>query len=93
LALQFANAASNGFLVAVEQSREVNQATAAQFDGLSAGIKSTFSFTQGLEEATHRLFGRRDKPSSHDGILPTVSLFRPARLPKKQRAKKTKQGS
>jgi hypothetical protein len=55
--LKFTNAAANGFWVAVEKSRQVLEATPAQFENLGGSIKTAFPFTQGVKKVPHSGFG------------------------------------
>ena len=57
LLLKFADAPPNGFLVAIEKLRQINQAATAQLEDFGTSIETAFSFAQGLEKATHGLFG------------------------------------
>ena len=55
--LKFADTPANGFLVAIEELREVNQAAMPHWEGFRTSIETSFSFAQGLEKTTHGLFG------------------------------------
>jgi hypothetical protein len=94
--LEFANATTDRFRIAVKKVREIKQTAASELENLGSGVEATVSFAQRVKEVAHRLFGRLRICCFHDGVLPNPGVSASCRLPKlpeKRRAKKVKRGS